>query len=215
MKLVLDILSQARALMLDIQPIWVSRDNPFLLKADAISKGIDSDNWESVQTDCANLEACFGPFLIDLFAVGENAQCEQFYTRSWEKGSAGVDAFSQSWSGEKAYTDPPVSLVMRTIRKMAITVMKGVLIIPLWKNAKFWTFAFLDGIHLNAMFDLVQIVRMHTRAWKFSKKDIIGGKEIQFLVFDLGNVRGEQSLELLLGTGRCFQHLFSRDCKVC
>jgi hypothetical protein len=215
MKLVLDILSQARALMLDIQPIWVSRDNPFLLKADAISKGIDSDNWESVQTDFANLEACFGPFLIDLFAVGENAQCEQFYTRSWEKGSAGVDAFSQSWSGEKAYTDPPVSLVMRTIRKMAITVMKGVLIIPLWKNAKFWTFAFRDGIHLNAMFDLVPIVRMHTSAWEFSKKDIIGGKEIQFLVFDLGNVRGEQALESLLGTGRCFQRLFGRDCKVC
>jgi hypothetical protein len=144
MKLVLDILSRARALLLDIQPIWVSRDNPFLLKADTISKGIYTDNWEIVQADFANLAACFGPFLIDLFAVGENAQCEPFYTRSWENGSAGVDAFSQSWSGKKAYAAPPVSLVMRTIRKMAITVMKGVLIIPLWKNAKFWTFAFRD-----------------------------------------------------------------------
>jgi hypothetical protein len=91
---------------------------------------------------------------------------------------------------------------MRTIRKMAITVIKGVLIIPLWKNGKMWTFAFRDGIHLNAMFDFVQIMRMHTRAWEFSKKDVIGGKEIQFLVFNLGNVRGEQALELLLGTGR-------------
>jgi hypothetical protein len=40
--------------------------------------------------------------------------------------------------------------------------MSGILIIPLWKNAKFWTFAFRDGIHLNAMFQSVQIVRMHT-----------------------------------------------------
>jgi hypothetical protein len=104
---------------------------------------------------------------------------------------------------------------MHTIRKMAITIMKGVLIIPLWKNANFWTFAFRDGIHLNAMFDSVQIVRMHTRAWESSKKDVIGGKEIQFLVFNLGNMRGEQALESLLGTGRCFQRLFGRDCKVC
>jgi hypothetical protein len=58
--------------------------------------------------------------------------------------------------------------------------MSGILIIPLWKNAKFWTFAFRDGIHLNSMFDSVQIVRMHTLAWEFSKKDIIGEKKYNF-----------------------------------
>jgi hypothetical protein len=46
MKLVLDILKRGRTLLLDLQPVWVSRDNPFLLKADAISKGVDADNWE-------------------------------------------------------------------------------------------------------------------------------------------------------------------------
>jgi hypothetical protein len=44
MKLVLDILRRGQQLLLDIQPIWVSRDNPFLMKADAISKGIDTNN---------------------------------------------------------------------------------------------------------------------------------------------------------------------------
>lgn len=39
MKLVLDIMKLGRSLLLDIQPVWVSRDNPFLLKADVISKG--------------------------------------------------------------------------------------------------------------------------------------------------------------------------------
>jgi hypothetical protein len=85
---------------------------------------------------------------------------------------------------------PPVSLVMQTIRKIAITAISGVLIIPLWKNAKFWTFAFRDGIHLNSMFDSVQIVPMHTLAWEFSKKDVIGGKENQLLVIKIGSVRG-------------------------
>jgi hypothetical protein len=105
---------------------------------------------------------------------------------------------------------------MRTIRKIAMTVMSCVLVIPLWKNAKFWTFAFRDGVHLNEMFDDVQIVRMHTLAWEFTmEKDVIGGKEIQFLVIKISNVRGPRALESLPGEGRCFKQLFGRDCKVC
>jgi hypothetical protein len=130
-------------------------------------------------------------------------------------GTQGVDSFTQNWQGERAYAAPPVSLVMRTIRKVAITVMSGILIIPLWKNAKFWTFAFRDGIHSNAMFESVQIMRMHTLAWEFLKKDIIGGKEIQFLVIKIGSVRGPQALESQPGKGRCFTTLFGRSCESC
>jgi hypothetical protein len=39
------------------------------------------------------------------------------------------------------------------------------------------------------MFESVQIVCMHTLAWEFLKKDIIDGKEIQFLVIKIGSVR--------------------------
>jgi hypothetical protein len=126
-----------------------------------------------------------------------------------------VDSFAQNWHGECAYVAHPVSLVMRIIRKIAITVMSGILIIPLWKNAKFWTFIFRDGIHLNSMFDSVQIVRMHTLAWELSKKDIIGGKEIQFLVIKIGSVRGLQALESQSGKDRCFRALFGRACENC
>jgi hypothetical protein len=195
MKLVLDILKRGRTLLLDLQPVWVSRDNPFLLKADAISKGVDTDNWEVSRADYDHLNLLFGPFSIDLFATRDNAKATRFYSRSWEMGTQGVDSFTQNWRGECAYAALPVSLVMRTIRKVVITVMSGILIIPLWKNTKFWTFAFRDGIHLNAMFESVQIVRMHTLAWEFLKKDIIGRKDIQFLAIKIGSVRGPQALE--------------------
>jgi hypothetical protein len=204
MKLVLDILKRGRTLLLDLQLAWVSRDNPFLQKADAISKGIDTDNWEVSRADYDHLNVLFGPFLIDLFATCDNAKATLFYSRSWEMGNQGVDSFAQNWQGECAYAAPPVSLVMRTICKVAITVMSGILIIPLWKNAKFWTFTFRDGIHLNAMFDSVQIVRMHTLAWEFSKKDVIGGKEIRFLAIKIGSVRGPQALESQSGKNICF-----------
>jgi hypothetical protein len=131
MKLVLDILTRGRTLLLDLQPVWVSRDNPFLLKADAICNGVDTDNWEVSRADYDHLNLLFGPFSIDLFATRNNAKATRFYSRSWEMGNQGVDSFTQNWQGECAYAAPPVSLVMRTIRKVAFTVMSGILIIPL------------------------------------------------------------------------------------
>jgi hypothetical protein len=189
MKLVLVILSRGRSLKLDIQPIWVSRDNPFLLKADAISKGVDTDNWEIAISDFDHLSTLMGPFSVDLFATKDNAKKARFYSRTFEGGSLGVDAFAHSWSCECVFAAPPVSLVMRTIHKAASAMgMTGILIIPLWKNAKFWILAFRDGTHLNQMFESVQIVRLHTFACEFARKDVIGGKEIQFLVLKFGHV---------------------------
>jgi hypothetical protein len=106
MKLVLDILKRGRALLLDLQPVWFSRDNPFLLKADAISKGINTDNWEVSRSDYDHLNALFGPFSIDLLATCDNAKATRFYSRSWEIGTQGVDSFAQNWQGECAYVAP-------------------------------------------------------------------------------------------------------------
>jgi hypothetical protein len=199
-----------------IQPIWVSRDNPFLRKADCLSKGIDSDNWEIAASDYAHLEARFGPFSIDLFATSSNAKCSRFYSRSFEDGTFGVDAFAQNWEGECAYIALPVSLVMRTIRKAALAKMNGILIVPLWKGAKFWTFAYRDGVHLNGLFAEMHLVRMTTVSWEISPKERIGGKEMQFivLVFNSAGV-GQTDSEWLPGKGRCFRVLFGKDCKVC
>jgi hypothetical protein len=112
MKLVLDILKRRRSLLLDLQPVWVRRDNPFLLKADDISKGVDTDNWEVSRSDYDQLNAFFGPFSIDLFATCDNAKATWFYSRSWEIRTRGMDTFAQNWHGECAYVAPPVSLVM-------------------------------------------------------------------------------------------------------
>jgi hypothetical protein len=52
-------------------------------------------------------------------------------------------------------------------------------------------------------------------AWEFSKKDVKGGKEIQFLVIKIGSVRGLQALESQPGKNRCFRALFGRGCESC
>jgi hypothetical protein len=164
-----------------------------------LSKGIDSDNWEIASTDYAHFEAHFGPFSVDLFPTSSNAKCSRFYLRSFEDRTFGVDAFAQNWEGECAYVAPPLSLVTRTIRKAALAKMNGILIVPLWKGAKFWTFAYRDRVHLNGLFAEMHLVRMTTVSWEISPKDRIGGKEMQSLP----------------GKGRCFRVLFGKDCKVC
>jgi hypothetical protein len=93
--LVLEILKKGRRLRFDIQPIWVSRDNPFLPKADCLLKGIDSDNWCIGANNFGHLDEKFGPFTINLFATCENNKCERFYSRSYEKGNLGTDASAQ------------------------------------------------------------------------------------------------------------------------
>jgi hypothetical protein len=40
-RVVLEILRKGRALKYNVNPIWVSRENSFLQKADCLSKGID------------------------------------------------------------------------------------------------------------------------------------------------------------------------------
>jgi hypothetical protein len=96
-----------------------------------------------------------------------------------------------------------------------LTSMSGVIIIPLWQGGKFWTHAYRDGRHLNGLFASMQIVRMQTMAWEISRKDRFGGKELQFFVLSIGDVRDDFVLELVLGIGRCFRKLFGKECKMC
>jgi hypothetical protein len=50
---IMRLLRSARDLKLQVEPVWVWRDNPFLQKAKAISKGIDTDNWAISEDDAA------------------------------------------------------------------------------------------------------------------------------------------------------------------
>jgi hypothetical protein len=61
----------------------------------------------------------------------------------------------------------------------------------------------------------MQILRMRTTAWELSKKDMVGGKEIQFLALGFSGKTGPEALESEKEKGRCFRALFGRECKVC
>jgi hypothetical protein len=152
MRLALQVLELASELNLDLNAVWVSRSDPRLQKADALTKQVNSDDW-LIHPDAFNtLQQWFGIFSIDLFASPENFKVSRYYSYSFSASCAGVDAFSLSWESENAYCAPPIALILRVIRKIEVTRMKGVLLIPLWRGAHFWLHAFPDGRHLGGVF---------------------------------------------------------------
>jgi hypothetical protein len=210
---VLELLRLARSLQLDLRPIWVSRDHHFLQRADARSKSIDTDNWEVGSADFDYLFKTFGPFTVDLFASSSNFKVERFFSFTYEDGSSGVDAFAYDWVGEMAYAAPPVSLLSRVLRKLAVTRMTGLLLVPLWKSAKFWSYCFPDGRHLCDVFSSMSRVRLRTVNWDISPnpKDLLGNSCVSFLALKIDS-SGSSALESSIAPSRCLRILFGKTC---
>jgi hypothetical protein len=212
MRLALQVLELALKLNLDLNPIWVSRVNPRLQKADALTKQVNSDDWSVHPEAFGTLQRWFGKFSVDLFASPENFKVAKFYSYSFSADSAGVDAFSMSWEGENAYCAPPIVLILRAIRKIEVSKMTGVLLIPLWRGARFWSHTFPDGRHLGGIFRSFKQLEVKTRSWGISPKDAFAGKWVYFLALEIDS-RGDGSLlESVVSPSRCFGRLLDKDC---
>ena len=71
---------------------WVPREENAMV--DELSKLLIPSDWMVGQTNFRQLEERWGSHTVDLFASGENNQCERFYSLHWCRGSAGCDAFA-------------------------------------------------------------------------------------------------------------------------
>ena len=77
--------------------------------------------------------------------------------------SAGTDAFTFAWTGEHAYLAPQVSKILLAAKKIALTSMTAVLIIPCWPGCRFWPHLFPDGRHAAQMVLHIQLIRTRMR----------------------------------------------------
>jgi hypothetical protein len=212
MQLALQVLELALELNLDLNAIWVSRSDPRLQKADALTKQVNLDDW-SVHPDAfVTLQQWLGVFFINLFPSPENFKVARCYLYSFSADRAGVDAFSLSWEGKNAYCAPPIALILRAIRKIEVSKMKGVLIIPLWRGARFWLHAFPDGRHLGGVFRSFRQLKIKRRLWGISPKDAFAGKWVFFLALEIDSRGDGRSLESVVSRNRCFGRLFGKDC---
>jgi len=115
---------------------WISRS--LNQKADSVSKFTDIDDWQITSEFFGLLEQYWGPHTIDFFANFYNTKIERFFSKFWNPGTAGLDAFFQSWQNENCLLVPPFTLVCETLRHMNRDSAVGTLVIPDWPSSAFW-----------------------------------------------------------------------------
>ena len=155
----------------DVQ--WIPRTEN--QEADAISKMIDRDNWETTQVLVQYFNDIWGPHTIERFADNKNAKVPRFNSRFWRPGTEGVYAFSLDWSNENNYLVPPVHLVTRFIYHAILTKSTGTLIVPWWPSAPFWPLLFQTSnltqtyVHKLLMFSDTSSLLKQGNSKKFQK----------------------------------------------
>jgi hypothetical protein len=90
--------------------------------------------------------------------------------------------------------------------------MRGVLLIPLWRGARFWLHAFPDGRHLGGVFRSFKQLKIRTRSWGISPKDAFAGRWVFFFALEIDSRGDGGSLESVVLRERCFDRLFDKDC---
>ena len=121
--------------------IWVPREDPRIKIADKGSRDFDTESWMIDIVSFRQLQACWGPFTVDVFAAEDNARVEKFYTKE-------DSAFCKSFRGEYVWACPPPRLIIPAVRIFARDGARGVLCFPFWESAPFWVAMCPDGVHV-------------------------------------------------------------------
>ena len=121
---------------IDLHIQWIPRE--LNVEADSISKIQDCDDWQLSHEFYELLEAKWGPHTLDCFASFYNAKTPRFYSRFWNPGTSGVDAFFQPWEGQNCLVVPPVSIVSKVLNFMSNFDIHATLVVPAWSSSSFW-----------------------------------------------------------------------------
>jgi len=117
--------------------------------ADELSKLLIPGDWRLAPKLFSLLEARWGPHSVDLLASSDNTQCEKFYSLHWCRGTAGVNACSFAWSGEKCWANVPYKAIGRVWRALREQQAVATLLVPMWESSIWWHLVVPDGPHLS------------------------------------------------------------------
>ena len=124
----------SKNIKLDIE--WIPRSENE--KADAISRFLDTDDWQLSEEFFQMLENRWGPHTIDCFANYYNRKLARFFSRFWNPGACGIDFFVQDLEGENCLVVPPVVVLPRVFQSMCVQKAVGTVVAPVWPSASFW-----------------------------------------------------------------------------
>jgi hypothetical protein len=102
-------------------------------KADELSRMQDKSDWMLNRAIFLQLDQLFGPHTVDRFATDINAQIPRFNSLRRCPGSEAVNAFTQDWSKDNNWINPPFSLLHLVINKIIQQRATATVIAPIWK----------------------------------------------------------------------------------
>ncbi|XP_031752829.1 uncharacterized protein LOC101731022 isoform X4 [Xenopus tropicalis] len=87
------------------------------------------------------LQICkvWGSPVIDLMASKYNAKHQRFFSLTAGQGEEAVDALAQSWDFSLAYIFPPIPMLARVIKKVALCSTEVILIAPAWPRRSWYS----------------------------------------------------------------------------
>ena len=145
-------------LAIRLTPIHLKRDDFRMQAADNGSQFFDPDDWTIDKVSFKYLTEGI-KIDTDIFAHTSNAKSRRFFSYGCCPRTSGIDAFTPDWSDMVVWACPPVNLIIPTVKKICATCMSGILLVPLWRSAMFWTTLFPDGRHL--IFQCWKVVKLH------------------------------------------------------
>ena len=77
---------------------------------------------------------------IDLFASRLNTKCRHYISYHPGQGAQAVNVFTLSWCGLHFYAFPPLSIVLKTLRKIREDKATGILVMPDWPTQSWWPY---------------------------------------------------------------------------
>ena len=107
--------------------------------ADGLSRLTSPYEWKLHPKLFRYLNKKWGPFSVDRFANMSNAQLMRYNSLFWDPMTMGIDAFSQCWSGEINFINPPIRIMNRVLDKVIADQAVTTLICPIWPAQSWFT----------------------------------------------------------------------------
>ena len=131
-----EILLFAHQRQIRIFPIFISSEENHL--ADAASRFLDLPDWFLPAEVFRQIVRRWGLPIVDLFASTESAQVPRFFAWGEAPEAEALDALAQTWDFRLAYAFPPPPILLRVIRKIAVSSGIFLLVTPFWPAQKWF-----------------------------------------------------------------------------
>lgn len=115
-----------------------SAENP----SDFFSRAADKGDWSLSPAVVSRLQLLtrWAPVTVDRFADRQNAVVSRFNSMFPSRGTEALDAFTEDWTGEVNWLNPPWGKLSEVVYKLSCELgAAAVLLAPRWPGAPWWT----------------------------------------------------------------------------